>query len=138
MANFEGDQCYPPGTENCDKESTVLPIASFEHTFIRSVIGGYVTEEKTFPGSVVSMFMETTFVDSFNWILPNQIFSIFLMFWSTSLECSMGRTRRGDVLLFTDRGRSWELYATSLSGAVYKLVSQQRIERVFRALGDFR
>ena len=46
---LEGDQCYPPGTENCDKESTVLPIASFEHTFIRSVIGGYVYRGEDIP-----------------------------------------------------------------------------------------
>ncbi len=139
---LKGDQCYPPGTENCDKESTMLPIASLEHTFIRSVIGGYVYRGEDIP-----------------WLRGQYVYGDYFrgLFQLDPAEPSIQhfpqvlvykpRIQHGEeleeVISFSSLTEDavGELYATSLSGAVYKLQHlspSKELKGFFRAIGDFR
>ncbi|MEK9703952.1 MAG: PQQ-dependent sugar dehydrogenase [Deltaproteobacteria bacterium] len=139
---LEGDQCYPPGTENCDKESTVLPIASFEHTFIRSVIGGYVYRGEDIPW----LRGQYVYGDYFRGLFqldptePDIQHFPHVLVYKPRMQHG---EELGEVMFFSSltEDAAGELYATSLSGAVYKLQHlspSKELKGFFRALGDFR
>ncbi len=138
---LEGDQCYPPGTENCDKESTVLPIASFEHTFIRSVIGGYVYRGEDIPWLRGQYVYGDYFRGLFQLDPAEPGIQHFPQVLVYKPRIQHGE-ELGEVTFFSSLTENavGELYATSLSGAVYKLQHlspSKELKGFFRALGDF-
>lgn len=47
---LEGNQCYPPGTTNCDTTDKVPPVIAYGRTEGNSVTGGYVYRGSSIPG----------------------------------------------------------------------------------------
>ena len=47
---LEGNQCYPPGTTNCDATDKVPPVTAYGRTEGNSVTGGYVYRGSSIPG----------------------------------------------------------------------------------------
>ena len=134
---MEDDQCYPPGTENCDKESTALPIASFEHTFTHSVIGGYVYREEDIPWLRGQYVYGDYFRGLFQLDPTEPGIQHFPQVLIYKPRIQHGE-ELGEVMFFSSLTEDavGELYATSLSSAVYKLQHlspQQIIEGIFQS-----
>jgi glucose/arabinose dehydrogenase len=110
---MEGDACYEPPTD-CDRESLVLPVATYTHDDGCSVTGGYV-----YRGSIASLAGAYIFGDYCSGTI-----------WA--VEAS-GRAEQDPVeLLSTDLSISsfglderGELYVTDLGGSVFQVVEAE-------------
>ena len=120
----------------------MLPIASFEHTFIRSVIGGYVYRGEDIPWLRGQYVYGDYFHGLFQLDPTEPGIQHFPQVLVYKPRIQHGE-ELGEVMFFSSLTEDavGELYATSLSGAVYKLrhlSSVKELKGFFRALGDFR
>ena len=119
----------------------MLPIASFEHTFIRSVIGGYVYRGKDIPWLRGQYVYGDYFRRLFQLDPAEPGIQHFPQVLVYKPRIQHGE-ELGEVTFFSSLTENavGELYATSLSGAVYKLQHlspSKELKGFFRALGDF-
>ena len=139
---LEGDECYPPETESCDKENTVLPIAAFRHIFIRSVIGGYVYRGEDIPWLQGQYVYGDRFRGLFYLDPTESDIQHFPQVLAYKPRIQHGN-ELGEVMFLSSltEDAHGELYAISLGGAIYKIrqmSTRKELEGFLRALWDFR
>ncbi len=110
---LEGDQCFPPSLQDCDRDGLVAPIAVYNRGEGQSVIGGLVYRGKTSTG-LWGSYLFSDFVSKRVWEIR---------------EVSEGRFRRRQVGLLGMLAASWgkdeagEIFIPGLqNGKIFKVL----------------